>query len=175
MEQLVFYSLGLGAVIGALGVVTAKNPILSVLSLLWTFFCLACVYLLIGFEFLAVAQILVYAGAIMVLFLFVIMLLNLGTSEAADFDTARAMGRRLPLVLLVGCTLAALAILAAQQVGGTSDEARADLRSVGSLTDLAQVMFGTYLLAFEAASILLLAGTVAVVMLAKRERRKNAA
>jgi ABC-type nickel/cobalt efflux system permease component RcnA len=81
MANLLFYIVAIGAVLSAVGVVFAKNPIMSVLSLLTTFFCLATIYLLAGFQFMAAAQLLVYAGAIMVLFLFVIMLLNLGHSE----------------------------------------------------------------------------------------------
>ena len=77
----------------ALGTVLARNPIQCVLSLLASFFCLATIYLLAGFQFLAAAQILVYAGAIMVLFLFVIMLLNLG-NPGTDDTTDTAMFRK---------------------------------------------------------------------------------
>ena len=78
MENFLFYLTAAGAVAGALGVVLGRNPVGNVLALLACFFCLATIYLLAGFQFLAAAQVLVYAGAILVLFLFVIMLLNLG-------------------------------------------------------------------------------------------------
>ena len=78
MENFLFYLTAAGAIAGALGVVLGRNPVGNVLALLACFFCLATIYLLAGFQFLAAAQVLVYAGAILVLFLFVIMLLNLG-------------------------------------------------------------------------------------------------
>src|SRR4030095_8801305 len=78
VEELLFYLMAAGAVAGALGVVLSRNPIASVLALLLCFFALATIYLMAGFQLLAAAQILVYAGAILVLFLFVIMLLHLG-------------------------------------------------------------------------------------------------
>jgi NADH-quinone oxidoreductase subunit J len=82
VAEVSFYVLGALALAFAMGVVLAKSPMMSVISLLGSFFCLAVIYLLAGFQFLAAAQILVYAGAILVLFLFVIMLLNLGDLEA---------------------------------------------------------------------------------------------
>ncbi len=81
MVDAIFYICAAAAIAGALGVIASRSPIGSVLSLLGTFFALAVIYLLAGFQFLAAVQILVYGGAIMVLFLFVIMLLNLGQPE----------------------------------------------------------------------------------------------
>ena len=84
MANLIFYVMAGLAVVAALGVVVARNPMLSVLALLGSFFALATIYLVAGFQTLAALQILVYAGAILVLFLFVIMLLNLKDSELGD-------------------------------------------------------------------------------------------
>ncbi|MCB9913748.1 MAG: NADH-quinone oxidoreductase subunit J [Planctomycetes bacterium] len=170
MANLLFYLVSLGAVVGALGVVAARNPVVSVLSLLGTFFCLATIYLLAGFEFLAAAQILVYAGAIMVLFLFVIMLLNLGGQERPLMDHTLAMSRRLPLVVLVGVALAAVSFFAVARSGEAQAAAEAAPLQVDTLGGLAQMVFGTYLLPFELSSVLLLAAAIAVLVLAKRER-----
>ena len=83
MVNLLFYLMALGAVTGAIGVVVARSPVVSVVSLLGTFFALSVTYLLAGYPFLAAIQILVYGGAVMVLFLFVVMLLNLGDPAVA--------------------------------------------------------------------------------------------
>ncbi len=166
MANFLFYLMGLGAIVGSLAVVSAKNPIVSVLSLLGTFFCLATIYLLAGFEFIAAAQILVYGGAVMVLFLFVVMLLNLSSDDGPLEYIAK---RKLPFALGTGASLALLTfigILGADEVhagaGGTFHDS--------SMEELATLMFGSFLLPFEAASILLLAAAVAVMVLAKRER-----
>lgn len=158
--------MGLGAVIGALAVVSAKGPIVSVLSLLGTFFCLATIYLLAGFEFIAAAQILVYGGAVMVLFLFVVMLLNLGTDDGPREYIAR---RKLPFAMATGVALALLTLVGIVGSGEVQAGSEA-LAHQSSMAELAALMFGSFLLPFEAASILLLAAAVAVIVLAKRER-----
>lgn len=171
-----FYPMALGALACAIGVVSAKNPIWSVLSLLGSFFCLAAIYLLAGFQFMAAAQILVYAGAIMVLFLFVIMLLNLGSlSRDGWLERSVLRARRMPLVMSVCAALFALTLIAIG--GGAAVQAATELgpeatplESVDSAKGLSEVLFSRYLLAFEAASVLLLAAAVAVMVLAKRER-----
>ena len=175
MANLLFYLVSLGAVVGSLGVVSAKNPVVSVLSLLGTFFCLATVYLLAGYEFLAAAQILVYAGAIMVLFLFVIMLLNLGSEERVLLDAETAMKRRLPLVLSVGFALAALSFFAVVGEGQVQAAGGSLPAETSTISGMAQLMFGRYLFAFEVASVLLLAAAIAVLMLAKRSKPQEAA
>jgi len=169
VENALFYLMALGAVIGSLGVISAKNPIVSVLSLLGTFFCLAVIYLLAGFQFLAAAQILVYAGAIMVLFLFVIMLLNLGGEQAPWLSSETLRARRAPLAILVSIgftVLTFVGILRHDEV----QAANAGLGEADTIDGLARLLFGSYLLPFEAASVLLLAAAVAVIVLAKRER-----
>jgi len=166
--------MGAGALATSVGVVSARNPIWSVLSLLGSFFCLAVIYLLAGFQFMAAAQLLVYAGAIMVLFLFVIMLLNLGgISRERWLDKAVLRERRLPLILAV---CAAVLLLALFAVGGgepvlaSGGAAPAAPEGYDSLQELAALLFGRFLLPFEAASVLLLATAVAVLVLAKRQR-----
>lgn len=172
MVGLLFYALAAVSVACALGVVTSRSPMQSVLNLLGSFVCLAVIYLLMGFQFLATAQILVYAGAIMVLFLFVVMLLNLTDREEGQpwlmgLFSGRVLGS---LASFLG--LAALGMLAA---GGAVFEAKTvDPATVEGGLDpivpLAQVLFSKYMLPFEAASLLLLATMVGVMLLAKRER-----
>ncbi len=175
MALFLFYLMALGAVAGALGVISAKNPIASVLSLLATFFSLAVIYLLVGYQFMAAVQLLVYAGAIMVLFLFVIMLLNLGQlSRARWIDREILRKRHLPVALAVAAALFLPGLLA---LGGarTVRAAEPALAEEGldHVPGLAETVFGKYLLPFEAASVLLLAAAVAVLVLAKRQRRTD--
>jgi len=174
VANLLFYLVSLGAVVGSLGVVSAKNPIASVLSLLGTFFCLATIYLLAGFQFLAAAQILVYAGAIMVLFLFVIMLLNLGGKTRAFLEASVLRARRIPVALAIGVGLVVVtffAVIGQQGVQAAGAETSERIDTIGGLAEL---LFGSFLLPFEVASVLLLAAAVAVMVLAKREARPGA-
>ena len=172
MEILLFYALALGALAAALGVVLARSPMTSVVSLLGCFVCLAVVYLMAGFQFMAAIQILVYAGAIMVLFLFVIMLLDLAGPGATDIlDPAALRRRRMPLALAVCAGLLALALAAIYSGEAlVGPDPALEAAGIDSTLGLATLVFGRYLLAFEAAGFLLLAATVGVLVLAKRQR-----
>jgi NADH-quinone oxidoreductase subunit J len=160
-------------VLCSLVVVSARNPVVSVLSLLGSFVCLAVIYLLAGFQFMAAAQLLVYAGAIMVLFLFVVMLLNLGGTDAENgpIDRTLLRARRIPVVLAISAAVFLLTLfgIETQQNVMAVDPELAE-RGVSSMSGLAELMFSTYLLPFEAASVLLLSATIAVIVLAKRGR-----
>lgn len=173
MANFLFYLMSVGAILCSLVVVSARNPVVSVLSLLGSFVCLAVIYLLAGFQFMAAAQLLVYAGAIMVLFLFVIMLLNLGGSadESGPLDRALLRARRMPVVLAISAAVFLLTLfgIETQRTVMAADPELAE-RGVSSMAGLAELMFSTYLLPFEAASVLLLAATIAVIVLAKRGR-----
>ncbi len=163
--------MALVTVAAALGVVLSKSPMRCVLSLLAAFFCLAVIYLLAGFQFLAAAQILVYAGAILVLFLFVIMLLNLGAPGTADRIDARMFSRpNVVLVFLVGGALLMAGAIAVRKSVPIPAGQDIPEHGIDSISALAGEMFGRYLLPFEAVSMLLLATAVAVVVLAKRDR-----
>ncbi len=169
MASPLFYALSAIAILCALGVVIARNPMQSVLNLLGSFVALAAIYLLSGFQFLAAAQILVYAGAIMVLFIFVVMLLNL---------TDREEGQPILMGLFNGRVIGSLAVFAGLAVSGlistTGNFAAVDASAHGgdldNMESLAGVLFSKYMLPFEAASLLLLATLVGVMLLAKRER-----
>ena len=181
MAETLFYVLTAGAIAFGAGVVAAKMPLFSVLNLLGAFFCLAGIYLLAGFQFLAATQLLVYAGAIMVLFLFVVMLLNLGTPEEIEKHSGIALtGTRLAVA---GGTAILFALIGIFVVRGTTSlaawaptvhAAGPDGGSVATSYDdlsvIAEVLFSRYMLPFEAASLLLLATMIAVIALAKRQR-----
>jgi NADH-quinone oxidoreductase subunit J len=176
VAETLFYVLALGAIAFAIGVVRARMPMFSVLSLLGTFFCLAAIYLLAGFPFLALTQLLVYAGAIMVLFLFVIMLLNLG--DAAELERHAGLslsGRRLFVGGASAALLALVGLVAADVDSAFALEATGGERALDHLPTLARLLFSRYMLPFEAASLLLLATMVGVIVLAKRERAKTTA
>jgi len=174
VAEALFYVLGAGAVLFAIGVVRARMPLFSVLSLLGTFFCLAGIYLLAGFPFLAATQLLVYAGAIMVLFLFVIMLLNLG--DAAELERHAGLslsGRRLVVAGSAAALLGLVGLAAADVDAVFAAGELPEERALDDLSTLARLLFSRYMLPFEAASLLLLATMVAVIVLAKRQREKN--
>jgi NADH-quinone oxidoreductase subunit J len=174
VAEALFYVLAATSVLFAVGVVRARMPLFSVLALLGAFFCLSGIYLLAGFPFLAATQLLVYAGAIMVLFLFVIMLLNLGDAAELERNAGLSLsGRRL---LVGGCSAALLGLvgLAAADVDTVfSADTLPQARALDDLGTLARLLFSRYVLPFEAASLLLLATMVAVIVLAKRQRERG--
>ncbi len=164
-ELVLFAAAAALALVSALSMVVQKTPVRSVLSLVVTFFCLAVLSILLAAPFIAALQVIVYAGAILVLFLFVIMLLNL-TQEAEEKD-ARPIQRLLGLVavvalggLLLGVTLKAGAppVPAAGGLVPAKDE----------IPILGRLLFSDYLLAFEALSVLLLLAAVGALVLSKR-------
>jgi NADH-quinone oxidoreductase subunit J len=163
MEQLLFWLWGGIAVIFAVMMILKRNPVHSALCLVVVFVSLALLYVLLGAEFLAAVQVIVYAGAIMVLFLFVIMLLNLdaevrsqGLSRVA-FKACSLVGTGLLLLLLLGGGgVKALRTMAPEQVSGVP----------GNTQAVAELLFTKYLLPFEVTSILLLAAIVGALVLA---------
>jgi NADH-quinone oxidoreductase subunit J len=172
MADALFYVMAVAAVMAALGVVLAKNPMQCVLSLLVSFFALSVIYLLAGFQFLAAVQILVYAGAIMVLFLFVIMLLNLGNPGSEDPTDVRMFSRaNAGLMVIVAAAILFVSALAVRRAGPMPVEKALPAEGLDPITGIAGQMFGRYLLPFEAISVLLLATAVAVMVLAKRDNR----
>ncbi len=159
-----FFFLTFVALLSALGVVLAKNPVHSVLFLILTFFTLSGHYLLLNAQFLAAVNIIVYAGAIMVLFLFVIMFLNL--NEATE--------PKKPLLAKAAATISGgmlllILVAAMRNVEPTGYDPATFNSQVGMVDKLGIVLFQQYQLPFELASILLLAAMVGSVMLGKRE------
>lgn len=165
-----FYLFGIIAVVSALLFVTRKSPVAAALWLVNTMFCLAALYVLLDAQFIGAIQVLVYAGAIMVVFLFVIMLLNLGhPSELAD---ARGLGWKLAAGL-VGLALIAevFALTRARIPAALSLPAGfvgSQVERQGVIAPIAEPLFKEYLLAFELTSVLLLAAIVGAVVLGRR-------
>ncbi|HVE79499.1 MAG TPA: NADH-quinone oxidoreductase subunit J [Gemmatimonadaceae bacterium] len=165
-----FYLFGLIAVASALAFVTRKSPVAAALWLVNTMFCLAAMYIMMGAHFIGAIQVLVYAGAIMVVFLFVIMLLNLG--QPTQLADARGLGVK----LLAGAAgLALLAQIFAVTRAGTPPALTlaptalsSDVAARGAVGSVAAPLFREYLLAFEVTSILLLAAIVGAVVLGRR-------
>jgi len=171
VAETLFYVLAAAALAFALGVVRARMPLFSVLSLLGSFFCLAGIYLLLGFPFLAATQLLVYAGAVMVLFLFVIMLLNLGEEAELERHAGLSLsGRRLFIGGASAALLGLVGLIAAESAPAFAADAPPPALALDDLDTLARLLFSRYMLPFEAASLLLLATMVAVIVLAKRQR-----
>lgn len=152
------------ALFGALMVITSRNPIYSVLWLIVTFFAISGHYILLNAQFLAVVNIIVYAGAIMVLFLFVIMLMN------PNKETAPSRHRWLKLAGAVagGCLL--LVLVAAFRETELKDQvARVIDGNIGLIQNLGKELFTTYVVPFEISSILFLSAMVGAVVIGKKE------
>lgn len=172
-ETLLFYAFGAVAVAASLLVVGQRNPMYSVMLLIVSFVALAGLYILLDAPFLAVIQIIIYAGAILVLFLFVVMLLNAEKEQAARAALGAVTGPRRAGAVL-GAILAAELLWAfwrmAQAGGGTGAEAldRAAGADISSVRAIGQVLFTDYALAFEVTSLLILVAMLGAVVLAKR-------
>jgi NADH-quinone oxidoreductase subunit J len=169
-SEVVFGILAAVTVAGAIGVITRKNPVHSALLLIATLMSVAGIYVLLEAEFLAAVQVLVYAGGVMVLFLFVIMLVDLaqrGQEATAPVRKiskgAVAGGAVLTLVFL--CVL--LSTFAMEPIGPTSAGGEALRAGGGNLGSVAIVMFRYYLLPFELASVLLLVAMVGAIVLGR--------
>ena len=158
-----FYLFGLIAIASAIAFVTRRGAVAAALWLVATMFCLAALYVLMDAQFIGIIQILVYAGAIMVVFLFVVMLLNLGDiGDRSDIARGAARGG----AALVG--VAMLAFLLTMLRDRIPEVRIADVASANAVQPVAEAAFRQYLLAFELTSVLLLAAIVGAVVLAKR-------
>jgi NADH-quinone oxidoreductase subunit J len=162
--QFQFYLFALLAIVGALLFVTRRNPVPAALWLVNTMFALSGLYVMLDAPFVGAIQILVYAGAIMVVFIFVVMLLNLGASEVSDL---RSLGVRL------GAGFVGLALLANLLVVQRARLPEVPLAPAQDnvVTPVAASLFSDYLVAFELTSLVLLVAIVGSVVLAKRRAR----
>ena len=167
-----FYYLAAASVASALLVVTRKNPVHSMLWVLALFLHVAGIFLLLGAEFLAAVQVLVYAGAILVFYLFVLMLLDLPSEEARP-----RFGAHWPLAAAGGLSFAALIWLTQviDPVGaGIAPAAPGPIAEgppLGSLEEVGMALFGPFALPFEMASLILLAAIVGAVVLARKRTK----
>ena len=163
MATLLFYFIAFLAIISALFVVLNRNPVYSAVMLVFCFFSLAALYVLLEAYFVAVLEVIVYAGAIMVLFLFVIMLINVGKEIAAPMLIQK--GKMIPFTLVILFSLNIILLILWRSEGLHQPNTTS---SVGSITAIGQSLFTKYLLPFEIASLLLLVALIGTVYLAKR-------
>ena len=163
--ELFFFSLfALIAVVCAINVVLQKHPISSALSLIGVMGSLAVMYLALGAEFIAMAQIIVYAGAIMVLFVFVIMLLNAGTES----KQGRSLVVQLLGVPLLVAFLGSMAFFV-QRLFPSTTMVHFGGFTGGGVREIGRALFSTYLLPFEVTSILILIAILGAIVLARKE------
>jgi len=173
IETVVFYVLAVLAVGASLLVIGQRNPVHSVMLLIASFAALAGIYILLDAPFTAVTQIIVYAGAIMVLFLFVVMLLNVPREDAAEYDQshplnrpfARRFGALLGLVFVAELGWAVWHVTTRQPAA----LAEAAPGNVSSVREIGKVMFTDYAFPFEATSLLILVAMVGAIVLARQE------
>lgn len=166
MELLFFYLVALIAVASGFLVIKCQNPVNSAISLVMTFFCLAVFYVMLYAPFMAAIQIMVYAGAIMVLILFVIMFLNLGAETQRRYAHSVVGGA---LVGVLGL-ITTLYFIRGGEASGLKGELTPEIvKQVGHTELIGQKLFTDFLLPFEITSILLLVAIVGAVVLAKKE------
>ena len=168
IEQIIFYVFAALTLASSLMVITAKNPIQAALSLVLTFFLAAGIWLMLEAEFLAITLVLVYVGAVMVLFLFVVMMLDINMAQLrAGFI------RYLPIGLLVAILLAVLLVMAVGpahfglEIFAEPTRHAADYSNV---RELGRVMYTVYVYPFEIASVILLVAIIAAITLTHRRR-----
>lgn len=163
MDQVIFYGLALITIVGALATIFSRNAMYSVLALVVTFFAMSGLYLQLKAEFVAIVHIIVYAGAIMVLFLFVVMMLNLNTVSMIIRSNVNIRW----IAVLVGVAMAGILGYGAY---ATTLPARGDNTTAnGTVKVLGKMLFNEYLLPFELTSVLLIATMVGVIVLTKKE------
>jgi len=167
MELILFLIIGLTVIGAGMMVILTKNPVTSALYLTLAFFGLAALYVLLGAPFIAALQVMVYAGAIMVLFLFIVMLLNLRDKQTWELTTG--MRRALGLVVAAGILLVALAAMK----GLVSPPAPLDA-DMGSPAAVGLALYRRFLLPFEVASVLLLIAIIGVVAMLKQKSPEQA-
>ncbi|GIX05823.1 MAG: NADH dehydrogenase subunit J [Candidatus Poribacteria bacterium] len=161
MQLVLFVLFGLFAVLGGLIVVGNRNPIYSALGLVVALFSISALYVILGAYFVAAVQVIVYAGAIVVLFLFVIMLLNLNDRERLreQFTLRSVIG------IVLGLVFVAVTGLTVWAVVHPGTGAAMPLSDVGHTKQVGRLLFSNYLLPFEVTSVILLAGMVGVLVL----------
>jgi NADH-quinone oxidoreductase subunit J len=164
-EFIVFVPLALLSVASAVGMVLSRNAVYSALLLVVNFFCLAGFYVLLEAQFLAAVQVIVYAGAVMVLFLFVLMLLGVGSEDVLK-ETIR--GQRTAAVVLSLLLLAAVVVALVSGGFGGSAGSLAAANQGGNVQAIGRQLFTRYVFAFEAVGMLLVVAAVGALVLGKR-------
>lgn len=164
MDQFLFFLVAFLAVSSGVYFVFARNPLYAILSLIVTMFSIAGMYILLNAQFLAIIQIIVYAGAIMVLFLYILMMLNLNKEdESKKNNTLKFVGVFTAGLLLIGVLGVFRGVQEQHVVVENVD------KGVGLTKNLGRLLFNEYVLPFELASILILAGIVGAVLIGKKD------
>src|SRR5436309_5293551 len=164
-HNILFFIAAIGALSGAIGVVTVRNPFYSVLALVFHLISLAALFLLLRAEFVAAAQVVVYAGAVMVLYVFVVAYVG-GGEELAAGSTLRILGPLFALALAIELCIAMLG----SGLKGISSKGASYSTGFGTPRHIGQLFLTKYLFPFELASLVLLVAAVGAVVLARRRR-----
>jgi NADH-quinone oxidoreductase subunit J len=164
VTQILFWFLSVLALFSAMMVITSRNPVHSVLWLIATFFAISGHYILLNAQFLAIVNIIVYAGAIMVLFLFVIMLMNLNRSTEPQKNRWLKMAGAIS-----GGSLLLVLVAALKDSGLKEQQALVKEGNIGLIENLGKELFSTYVVPFEISSILFLSAMVGAVVIGKKE------
>lgn len=165
--QILFWFLTALALIGAIGVVSSKNPIFSVLWLIIVFFAISGHYVLMNAQFLAIVNIIVYAGAIMVLFLFVIMLMNLN----AEAEPVKNIYLKMAGIISGLCLM--IVLVAALSHSDVQNTVIRPGTAVGLIKNLGNALFTQYVVPFEIASVLFLSAMVGAIVIGKKDPVKK--
>jgi NADH-quinone oxidoreductase subunit J len=160
----IFYFLAVSAIACGLMVILQKNPVISAMFLILVMLCLAGIYLLLAAEFIAAIQVIVYAGAIMVLFLFVIMLLNLEKDVRA---LVKSPFQKVAAAILVLMLVAVLVVTLGKNVAVTQEALKAG--SIPNTAAIGRLLFGRFLLPFEITSVVLLVAIIGVILIGKKK------
>ena len=167
--EILFYAFSAVLVVAAVGVITARNPVHCALFLVWAFFNSAVIWLLLEAEFLAIVLMLVYVGAVMVLFLFVVMMLDVNIAKMREGFTRYA-----PLGILIAALVVVEigSVVWVKSLGGATPEAAASVAVEGysNTRALGELLYTKYLYPFELAAVLLLVAIVAAISLTMRHR-----
>lgn len=169
MTAILFYLLAIGLIVTALVTIILKKSVTAAFSMVGVMFCLSGLYVLLNAHFMAALLIIVYAGAILVLVLFVIMLLNLSEKEGHRFYGQHSLVVQFLGIIIIGFIFIQVVMLLSP-IPVVSVES--DQFEFGSVESIGQILFTKYLLQFETASVLLLAAIVGAVVLALRENHK---
>lgn len=167
ITQILFWFLSVLALGGAVGVVSSKNPIYSILCLITVFFAISGLYILMNAQFLAIVNLIVYAGAIMVLFLFVVMLMNLNSDAEPVKNVYMKMAG-----LISGFTLM-IVLIAALSSSDTQNIVLRPGTSIGLVENLGKTLFTQYVVPFEISSVLFLSAMVGAIVIGKKDPVKK--
>ncbi len=167
-DVILFLILAVIAIVAALGMLLSSNAVYSALYLILNLATIAVFYLLLGAPFIAMVQVTVYAGAIMVLFLFVIMLLG-----AEQLRRARTLGWQQPLAVVLAVTLVAEATYIIFTKAGSLPDIEAVAADFGSPQAIGELLFNQYLLPFEVTSVLLLVAMIGAIVMTRDDKKKE--